>query len=179
MAWCRALIRRARGSTAAVVQNARRSAAKSCKTVRARAYAHGYSEGRRDAQINFFAFTARAESLADDYRRQYREECIEIAFTLAEEIVGAELLQRKDLYHPWLQSALEILPPSGVPKLHYHPDQKSIVSDLITDCHTAIDTVEDPSLQLGEVSLRNNFGGVDFSWRHALTSLRQSTPSRR
>jgi flagellar biosynthesis/type III secretory pathway protein FliH len=176
--WCRAMIRRTRDSTAKIVKDARKSAAKSCRAVRARAYVDGYSEGRKEAQKAFFTMTGQAQSLAEDWRRQCLAECTEVAFTLAGEIIGAELRQRKETYKPWLRSALDILPSNDVLKLHYHPDQRSIVSDLVTDYRPSIDLIEDSSLPLGEISLRSTSGGVDFSWRHALDLLRESLPSK-
>jgi len=170
LALARQAILGARGETAKLVSAARSRAARRLKAARQRARAEGFAEGRIAGAAELRALL-RLDERYEAVVLGAERDCLELALTIAAEIIGHDLAPSTHLLADRVRLAILNLNARRVSAVRVHPAAVAPLTTLLGQHHPCLNVVADPLIDIGNAVIDTGAGVVELQWQRTLEQL--------
>ena len=170
LALARRAIFDARGEAAKLVAAARSRAARRLQAARHRARTEGFAEGRIAGAAELRALL-HLDQRYEDVVLAAERDCLELALTIAAEIIGHDLAPSTDLLADRVRLAILNLNARRLTAVRVHPAAVGPLTTLLGQHHPSLNVVADPLIDIGNAVIDTGAGIVELQWQRTLEHL--------
>lgn len=150
-------------------RRSRQKAHRYAKHVRQRGFSKGYQEGLAAAQSECAAALHALRSCYEDALIAARDDTHALATSLATRIIDSTLLERPEVLLAWIQESLQLLKRSRNLTISFRPRYFDVMQQIAAHIPQGITAQVDPTLTDADFAINGDSGGIEFSWRNALS----------
>lgn len=150
-------------------RRSRQKAHRYARHIRERGFTKGYQEGLAAAQAECTAALRALRSCYEDALTAARNDTHALATSLAERIIDSTLLERPEVLLAWIQESLQLLKRSRNLQISFQPRYSGVMQQIAAHLPQGITAQVDPALTDADFAINGDSGGVEFSWRNALS----------
>lgn len=150
-------------------RRSRQKAHRYARHIRERSFSKGYQDGLAAAQAECTAALRALRSCYEDALTAASNDAHVLACSLAERIIDSTLLERPEVLLAWIQESLRLLKRSRNLHISFQPRYSGVMQQIAEHLPEGITAQVDPKLIDADFAIAGDSGGVEFSWKNALS----------